>query len=173
VIGRKACSALFVLLWLGCSVAFGRASPAGTLVADAKSGCKVFNPHPTGGETVNWSGGCVDGLAQGSGTLQWLRDGRIMETDEGEWNRGRQMGQGTQDWISGRYQGALVDGEPHGQGVMTLQSARYEGAFRNGKPNGEGTVTNLEGVFKGSWKDGCLADGKRKITFAVSSATCH
>jgi len=173
MIGRKAGSALFMLMWLGCSGAFAQARPAGTLVADPKSGCKVWDPHPTGDEMVRWSGGCVDGMAQGAGTLQWLRDGRTIEKDEGKWNLGRQTGQGTQDWNSGRYHGALVDGEPHGQGVMTLQSARYEGSFRNGRPNGEGTVTNLEGVFKGTWKDGCLVDGKRKITFAVSSATCR
>jgi hypothetical protein len=52
---------------------------------------------------------------------------------------------------------------------MTLQSSRYEGEFRNGKP----MVTNLEGVFRGKWKDGCLTDGKRKVNFAVSSATCR
>jgi hypothetical protein len=173
VIGRKACGALFVLLGLGCSVALGQAGPTGALVADAKSGCKVWNPHPAGGETVNWSGGCVDGLAQGQGTLQWLKDGRTIEKDDGEWNRGRQTGQGTQDWGSGRYEGQLTGGEPSGHGIMMLQTSRYEGSFRNGKPNGEGTVTNLDGVFKGTWKDGCLTDGKRKITFAVSSATCR
>jgi hypothetical protein len=171
--GRKVGCALFVLMWLGCSGAFGQASPAGTLVVDAKSGCKVFNPHPMGGETVSWTGGCVDGLAQGPGSLQWMRDGRIIEKDDGEWKQGRQTGRGTQDWNSGRYLGELVNGEPNGQGIMTLQSARYEGAFRNGKPNGEGAVTNLEGMFRGTWKDGCLTDGKRKVTFAVSSATCR
>jgi hypothetical protein len=56
---------------------------------------------------------------------------------------------------------------------MTLQSSHYEGEFRNGKPNGEGTVTNLQGVFKGKWKEGCLTEGKQKINFAVSSATCR
>jgi hypothetical protein len=171
--GRNAANSLFVLMWLSCSGAFGQAGPAGTLVADPHSGCKVWNPHPVGGETVDWSGSCVDGLAQGPGSLQWMRDGRVMEKDDGEWNQGRQTGPGTQDWNSGRYQGELAGGEPSGQGVMTLQRARYEGAFRDGKPNGRGTVTNLEGVFKGIWKDGCLADGKRKITFAVSSAACR
>jgi hypothetical protein len=173
VSGRNAVRALFVLISLGCSAAFGQAGPAGTLVADPNSGCKVWDPHPMGGETVSWTGTCVNGLAQGPGSLQWLKDGRTVEKDDGEWDQGRQSGQGTQDWKSGRYQGDLVNGEPHGHGVMTLQSARYEGAFRNGKPNGQGTVTNLEGVFKGLWKDGCLADGKRKITFAVSSVTCR
>jgi MORN repeat len=166
-------SVLFAsVLWLSLSA--GYAQPhSGDFVADAKSGCKVWNPHPQPNETVNWSGGCVNGLAQGSGNLQWLRNDKPYEKDEGEWNEGRQSGRGTQDWSSGRYDGDLLDGEPHGRGVLTLQSARYEGEFRNGKPQGNGTVTNLEGVFKGKWKEGCLVGDKRKISFAVPSSTCR
>ena len=145
----------------------------GGFVADLKSGCKVWNPHPQPNETVNWSGNCVNGLAQGPGSLQWLKNANPYEKDQGEWNGGRQSGRGTQDWGSGRYDGELVNGEPQGQGVLTLQSARYEGEFRNGKPNGAGTVTNLEGVFKGNWKNGCLAGDKRRIAFGVPSSTCR
>ena len=170
---RRAGKALLVCAWLGCSAAYGRAKPAGDFVADPTSGCKVWNPHPSAGETMSWSGGCVDGLAQGAGSLQWLRGGKAFETDDGEWNMGRQSGRGTQDWTTGRFQGELLNGEPHGQGVMTLQSARYEGEFRNGKPNGEGMVTNLEGVFRGRWKDGCLTEGKRRITFSVPASACR
>jgi hypothetical protein len=139
---------LLLCVCLGCSAAFGQTQPAGTFVTDPNNGCKVWNPHPLGGESVNWSGGCADGLGQGQGTLQWLKNGKALEKDDGEWRLGRQTGRGSQDWNSGHYEGELANGEPHGQGVMTLQSARYEGEFRNGKPSGEGTVTNLEGVFK-------------------------
>jgi hypothetical protein len=164
---------LLLYALLGWSAAYGQVGPTGAFVADPKSGCKVWDPHPLADETVSWSGGCVNGLAQGTGSLQWLRGGKAFETDDGEWNMGRQSGRGTQDWNSGRYQGELLNGEPHGQGVMTLQSARFEGEFRNGKPNGEGAATNLQGVFKGRWKDGCLMEGKRKITFAVPSSACR
>jgi hypothetical protein len=102
-----------------------------------------------------------------------LKGGRTLGKDNGEWNLGRQSSHGTQEWGSSRYQGEFANGEPNGQGVISLQSSRYEGEFRNGKPNGQGMVTNLEGVFKGKWSDGCLRDGKRQITFAVSSATCR
>jgi MORN repeat protein len=163
---------LVLALWLGCSAA-GAQSQAGDFVADAKSGCKVWNPHPQSNETVSWSRGCVDGLAQGSGSLQWLNNNKPYEKDEGEWNKGQQSGRGKQVWSSGRYDGDILNGEPHGQGAMTLLSARYEGEFRNGKPNGPGTVTNLEGVFKGNWKDGCLVGDKRRIAFGVPSSTCR
>jgi hypothetical protein len=70
---------------------------------------------------------CVNGLAQGPGSLQWLNNNKPYEKDQGEWNEGRQSGRGTQGWSSGRYDGELLNGEPHGRGVLTLQSARYEG----------------------------------------------
>ncbi len=159
-------------LRLSCSAAHAQPQ-AGDFVVDAKSGCKVWNPHPQSNETVNWSGGCVNGLAQGRGSLQWLNNNKPYEKDQGEWNEGRQSGRGTQDWSTGRCDGELVNGEPQGQGVLTLQSARYVGEFRNGKPNGAGTVTNLAGVFKGNWKDGCLSGDKREIAFAVPSSTCR
>jgi len=145
----------------------------GSFVADPNNGCKVWNPHPEAGESAIWSGACANGFAQGAGILQWVHNGKPYEKDEGEWKEGQQSGRGTQDWSSGRYDGELRNGEPHGRGVLTLQSARYEGEFRDGKPNGVGTVTNLQGVFTGNWKDGCLVGDKRKLTFAVSSATCR
>jgi len=160
-------------VWLSCSAAFGQAVQSGVFVADPGNGCKVWNPHPEAGETVHWLGSCADGFAQGSGKLEWSRNGVPSERDEGDWMQGRQTGQGTQSWSGGRYQGQLLNGEPNGHGAMTLQSSRYEGEFRNGKPNGDGAVTNLQGVFKGKWRDGCLTDGKHKITFAVSSSTCR
>ena len=160
-------------VWLVCSAAFGQTGQPGAFVTDPSTGCKVWDPHPLPDESVAWSGGCVDGLAQGGGNLQWIRNGKAFEKDSGEWKAGRQSGRGTQEWPTGRYDGELVDGEPTGHGVMTLQSARYEGEFRNGKPNGIGAVTNLQGVFSGTWREGCLTTGKQKIAFAVSSATCR
>ena len=168
--------ALFVLT-LGCLAGHARATgptaAAGAFVADPGSGCKVFNPHPTAGETVSWIGECANGLAQGRGSLRWLRGGAVIETDDGEWDQGRQSGRGKQDWKSGSYEGELLNGEPSGHGVMNLQSSRYEGEFRNGRPNGSGAATTMEGMFRGTWKEGCLTDGKRKIAFAVSSSSCR
>jgi len=166
-------AALLLSASLGISAALAQSSSSEVMVADPNNGCKVWNPHPSGDEVVNWSGACVGGLAQGPGTLQWLKGSKVEEKDDGAWNQGRQTGRGTQDWNSGSYQGELANGEPNGQGVMTLQSARYEGEFRNGKPNGVGTVTNLQGVFKGRWKDGCLTGGMRTVTFAVPSSACR
>jgi hypothetical protein len=171
--GARACILLASALWLIGSGAYGQTSKSGAFVSDATNGCKVWNPHPQPNETAAWTGACVDGLAQGAGSLQWLNNNKPYEKDQGEWNQGRQSGRGTQDWGSGRYEGELLNGEPHGRGVLTLQSARYAGEFSGGKPNGAGTVTNLEGLFKGIWKDGCLVGDRRKISFAVPSSTCR
>ena len=145
---------LLLSTWLSCYAATSQATEVGAFVNDTDGGCKVWNPHPMAGETAKWTGACVNGFAQGAGSLQWLRDGKAFEKDDGEWDHGRQTGRGMQNWKTGSYEGSLVDGEPHGNGVMTLQSARYVGEFRKGKPNGAGTVTNLQGAFSGTWRDG-------------------
>jgi len=160
-----------VAIALACSV-FAPAALAGEWIADA-AGCRIWNPHPQGGESIRWSGTCVSGLAQGSGTLQWLRNNVPYETDEGEWREGRQVGHGTQVWPTGSYDGELIDGEPDGRGKLILQGVRYEGSFRNGKPNGPGTLTNGNEVYEGSWTNGCFRDATRRASFLVPRSACR
>lgn len=171
-LARKAINLYTLAIALCCSVTFAQSVTQGIFIADGKTGCKVWNPNPKSVETIVWSGSCVNGLAQGRGKLQWLQDGKVYETDEGEWSAGRQIGYGSQAWVSGRYDGEVVNSEPNGQGVLMLKTNRYDGAFRNGKPNGLGTLTSQNGVFKGTWKDGCLIGEKRKIAVGVPLSTC-
>ncbi len=169
---RGECVLLLGLL-LGSLTAHAQTGGTGDFVADIRSGCKVWDPHPQPGESVSWSGDCVSGFAQGDGTVVWSRFGSPFEKDEGRWDQGRQSGRGSQDWGSGRYEGELSEGEPSGNGVMMLKTSRYEGNFLKGRPNGDGTATNLHGVYKGAWKDGCLTRGKQTIAFAVSPVSCR
>jgi hypothetical protein len=145
---------------------------AGGWVFDAKSGCQIWNPNPQLEESVSWSGSCVQGRAEGKGVVQWLKGSVTYETDEGEWRSGRQAGNGTQSWTSGRYEGELAEGEPNGHGVLTIQKLRYEGDFRNGKPNGVGTLTVGNETVHGDWKDGCL-QGSRKASIGVPLSACR
>ncbi len=145
---------------------------AGDWIADAKTGCKVWNPQPSAGETARWSGLCKDGFADGKGALDWLRGNSQYERDEGEWRAGRQTGEGAQTWPGGRYKGQFLDSLPHGKGVLISGEARYDGAFLNGKPNGRGAMTNASGTFDGTWADGCFNDGKRRAAFGVSVQSC-
>lgn len=142
---------------------------AGTWIADPASGCKLWNPNPTPGETASWKGACKDGFAEGKGVLTWFRNAAPYEHDDGEWRAGRQMGNGSQTWPGGSYRGELFDGLPQGRGVLISGGARYEGAFIGGKPNGKGTLTDASGSFDGQWRDGCFDDGKRRASFGGSS----
>lgn len=145
---------------------------AGTWVVDSRSGCQVWNPSPQLEETVAWSGSCVNGRAEGRGTVQWRKHEVPSETDEGEWRDGRQTGRGTQSWATGQYEGELSDGEPSGHGVLIVQKLRYEGNFQNGKPNGSGTLTTGSETVQGTWKDGCL-QGTRKASIGVPLSACR
>src|SRR5215475_6638516 len=46
-------------------------------IADASTGCRVWNDHPRPKETITWSGRCENGLAQGNGVVQWFEDSRL------------------------------------------------------------------------------------------------
>ncbi len=163
-IGVAALSAGFVL---AAAVAH-----AGEWIADAKTSCQVWDPNPQLDEAVTWSGACSNGYADGSGKVQWLKDNKLIETDEGEWRGGRQAGKGMQDWPIGHYEGELADGLPNGEGVLTFQKFRYEGEFRDGKPNGIGSLIEGSETVPGTWRDGCLL-GQRKASIGVPLSACH
>jgi hypothetical protein len=155
------------------SIAVALSASPGGWMADPATGCRVWNPHPQPNESVKWSGPCENGLAHGRGTVQWLKGNINFERDEGEWREGRQTGEGTQVWPSGRYEGSILNSEPHGRGVLTLQGLRYQGEFRSGKPNGTGAMMNLSGeIFQGNWNDGCFRDGERRASVGVSLSGC-
>jgi len=164
------------LVWITAVVTAGSAlaplARAGEWIADAKTGCQVWNPNPQVGEAAAWAGSCSNGRADGRGTVRWQRNDVAIETDEGEWRDGRQTGKGTQSWESGRYDGELADGEPEGAGVLTLKNLRFEGQFRHGKPNGSGTLTVGSAAISGIWKDGCL-QGRQKASIGIPLSACR
>jgi MORN repeat len=146
---------------------------AGEWTTDQTSGCQVWNPNPQLEESVTWSGTCTAGRAEGHGRVRWSRADSLIETDEGEWHDGRQVGPGRQIWSAGRYDGQIADGEPNGHGVLTLKRLRYEGEFRDGKPNGIGTLTDGSDSVRGNWKDGCLQNAQRRAAIGVPLSACR
>jgi hypothetical protein len=142
-------------------------------VADSKTGCKVWNPHPQRGETISWNGVCKNGLAEGRGHVQWFRDGMPYERSDGQWREGKQTGQGVQVWPGGRYEGGMRDSEPEGRGILILNDVRYQGEFHDGLPEGEGVLKSSDGVFQGAWKRGCFNDGARRAALGVPVASCR
>lgn len=81
----------------------------GVYIKDEKSNCSVINPNPKPNETITYSGGCKDGLAEGMGKLAWYLDGKLNGRDEGKFIKG-QLTQGKIWWENGDYyEGTLTN----------------------------------------------------------------
>jgi hypothetical protein len=121
-------------------------------IADTRTGCRVWNATPKPNQTVSWSGGCQNKIAQGRGVLQWYVNNR--PTD--------------------RYNGELVAGKLDGLGsYVSADGFRYEGEWRDGIANGTGELTTKSGTFKGTWTKGCFRDGARRAWVGVAAASCE
>ncbi len=120
-------------------------------VVDTKSGCKVWDAVPEADETISWSGSCVDGMADGSGTLQYFVGGTPGTRYEGEMRGGRADGHG-------------VDVSPDG--------TRYEGEWRNNAAHGHGIYTKDGNRYEGDWVNGCLKQGAVELAVGVSRDAC-
>ena len=135
--------------------------------------CKVWNPNPKPGETVTWSGGCIDGQASGSGRLVW-RGSYGQDTYVGQYQGGKRHGRGIFKWFSGaRYEGEWRNGRRNGRGTEAWSDgSRYVGDYKNGKPHGYGTYTASDGrVFQGIWSYGCF--GERYGQWATIGTTAE
>lgn len=86
-------------------------------IKDLNKGAYIWNPEPQEGESVRWNGNVVrEGnnlYAQGHGTLEWYMDGKIFETEEGTFERGKQDGRFVHISTSGeRFYSNWDNGEP-------------------------------------------------------------
>ena len=125
-------------------------APAGW-VADARTGCKIWDDAPDPAEKITWSGRCEAGMAEGSGTLQFFIGDKPAARYEGELRNGRADGTGT----------SL---EPDG--------TRYEGNWRNNAANGFGVYTKNGARYDGTWVNGCLKQGATELAVGVTRASC-
>jgi hypothetical protein len=154
-------------------------------IADAHTGCQVWDANPQPGESITWSGTCGNKLAQGWGQLRWFqdgipgpqavgtwRDGKMNgygvvvlangERFDGQWENDMKNGHGVYFYANGdRYDGDYRDDQKNGHGVYTYANAtRYVGEWRDGKKNGVGTETRIDGSrYDGEWRDD-LPDGR-------------
>ena len=144
------------LIALGAT-AVGMATPhasAGDWAADP-NGCKVWSARPAMKEAVEWSGACVDGFAEGKGTLRWTVNGQPTSTYEGDMKAGRRSGQGVLTLAQGfRYEGSFRDDVYAGQGSM---SAPAGWTYR-----GEWVAGRLDGACTMNWPDGARYEGECK-----------
>ena len=87
-----------------------------------------------GGELLDWSGPCQDGMATGEGTATASDGGTYV----GSALNGRPDGFGTVDGPGYYYQGEYRDGVPHGSGIVRGPDGQYLRAeFRDGYQHGE------------------------------------
>ena len=89
-------------------------------------GCYVWNDYLQPDQTVIWTGECVGGWAQGTGTLTWV------------WDRGQETRETT---------GRLQDGKKHGRWVLRVgRHSIWEGSYVDGNPVGRGVHRRVDGT---------------------------
>jgi len=152
------------------------------------NGCKVHNPYPRKGESVLWTGDCIDSLASGEGQLIWflygfktknIFIGTMMNGKpysgkytfsrgpilQGEFKNG-DFFKGTQTDKIGKYtyvyKGEFVNYLISGKGELeVIDSYRYIGEFEDGFKNGNGKQYYENGdIFEGAFKDDYYKTGK-------------
>ena len=119
-------------------------------------GCHVWDNHYYADQTVTWTGGCAGGLASGTGTLTWVRDGKEQKYS-GLLRDGKEHGR----WVlrladGGVQEGPYVDGKMHGRWVLRLADGGVqEGPFVDGKKHGRWVLRLADGgVQEGPYVDG-------------------
>jgi hypothetical protein len=142
---------------LAQSAAAGAAPLASTWLADARTGCKVWDPQPEPEESVRWSGACKGGFASGPGVTEWVEHGLVTERTEGERTGGHLQGRGVQTLANGdRFEGSWKDDRREGEGAYVAADGRsYVGGFKDDRFDGFGVMTDARGGrYEGGWKAG-------------------
>lgn len=133
--------------------------PAADRWIAADQGCKVSNADRKPDETIEWSGLCRSGFAEGNGVVRWLKGGREIGRDDGGFHGGKMNGKGSRGFDNGDYYaGSFTDGVPSGTGTLRYSRGvrdRYIGEFRDGIPNGTGTLYLGDGsTYSGEFRNG-------------------
>lgn len=131
---------------------------------ESHPGCFVWDDHYYADQTVTWTGECKDGLASGTGNLEWVRG-----DDENEHTGLLRGGKYQGDWVIRNAEGSvaegpMVDGKGNGQWtVRTADGDVYQGPFVNGEKNGQW----VERHANGGSAEGPYVDDKRHGRWSV------
>lgn len=117
-------------------------------------GCTLLDPYYSEGVTLNWEGGCLNGKANGHGTLTKYQNGEYESTFVGYYDNGSREGYGTFTHKDKSVTtGYFTAGQLNGEGKRTNEDGSvYEGEFIHYRQHGKGTMlyansTNFEGYF--------------------------
>ena len=118
--------------------------------------CALFSADAHPGDSVNWTGTCVDGYAEGLGTATFTHDGQAQSFTatfvHGVIPDGHVISRWGRGWS---YDGETVGGRFNGVGILTTDSSdRFDGQWSDGKMNGFGVLLRANGErYAGDWKD--------------------
>ena len=136
-------------------------------IIDSRTNCKVHTNCFSPTKTIKWSGGCVDGKAEGYGIVEWYENGKLIIRTTGGFEKGKLEGQGKDEWFDEPFKGDVYIGEfmnnvQHGKGQAKYGNGDiYIGEYKYGKKNGIGTYYYNDGSkYEGLWKDGEPVPGK-------------
>lgn len=136
-------------------------SAADDWLQDAK-GCQVAAQLRAANQTIEWSGTCRDGRAEGRGQLRNFVDGVQTLTYDGDMKAGRPSGQGVLTTRSGtHYEGGFLDGLYAGAGRLTDgKGSIRQGNFRAGLLDGPCSIVWASGLrFDGECEQGSIDGG--------------
>ncbi|HLG46897.1 MAG TPA: hypothetical protein VKY24_11715 [Reyranella sp.] len=121
------------------------ASVQGNYYTDRRTGCRLWTPSFHQDATVQWTGGCQGGVADGPGVLTLTHSvanesGDVEVRIEGRYSAGKLNGRALVTYDNGaRFEGEMKDGVRHGHGRYTVPGkGYYDGDYRDGAWWGHG-----------------------------------
>lgn len=99
-----------------------------------KNGCKAYLATAELGDTLLWSGDCIDGYISGKGIAKLRSHGKLTLTMAASFYQGQAEGLAVIEYADGsKYEGPLVHGKAEGQGRFTWDNGvMFTGIFLNG-----------------------------------------
>src|SRR6185503_11017857 len=153
------------------SINSGDSNSGGQWLKD--SACSLFSSVAVPGDTVSWTGSCVDGYAEGLGTATFSHEGQTQSFTanfvHGVIPDGHVITRWGQGWS---YDGDTIGGRFQGPGILTTDARdRFDGYWNDGKMNGFGVLLRANGErYVGDWKDD-KPNGKGELRHSDGSLT--
>ena len=118
--------------------------------------CALYSAGAGPGDTVQWTGQCINGYAEGLGTATFTHSGQTQSFtaffEHGVIPDGHVITRWGQGWS---YDGETIGGRFNGFGILTTEASdRFDGRWDNGKMTGFGVLLRANGErYAGDWKD--------------------